>query len=266
MRRRVRTGDQHDGDRSANTPVLACGKKSRRQRRERLVRGKLRGCRGLAGGEGGGGEERIDWTRAVNLVIEGSFCYRFNRITLSNRSKIRRNCDARRSPSWNFTLAERRTVGVVLRLRASRSTPRSGTLCPPSSSVVRRATRCDAARRGVRCSPTTLLLLLVRPPSRASDAANHFYTRSPFGAVRNSSRRVQPPVYIANSGCFEASGDHSLRAFTGLNHKIVPERSPEFHWFTRMVGGGLVRWRVHSTRSAPASGIRCVSIRSRWPV
>lgn len=86
--------------------------------------------------------EGIDWTRAVNLVIEGSFCYRFNRITLSNRSKIRRNCDARRSASRNFTLAERRTGW---RRVAS-----------PLPGVEHSGSLSFDARRGVRCSPTTL--------------------------------------------------------------------------------------------------------------
>ena len=184
--------------------------------------------------------------RAVNLVIEGSFCYRFNQITLSNRSKIRRNCDARRSASWNFTLVERRTVASCCVARSPRVQPANPVLRPLYS---------DATS----AEPPS-----GHPPSHPSAAANHFYTRSPFGAVWNSSRQVQP-VYRELG--FRSYRDHSLRAFTGLNHKIVPERSRSSTDLREW--SPLVRSRVHSTPASvsvafPAAGqfvgwlVRCL--------
>lgn len=149
----------------------------------------------------------IDRTRvAVNLVIKGPFCYRFNRIMPSR--------------------TDRKFGGMATRVGQS-------------------------ALLKFHAACVSTLLSPYRPPH----AIHHpppVGRRKPFLRAVTIWRRAK---FISASaagisptlGAFEASATaHSLGAFTGLNHKIVPERRRNSTDLREWAA--LVRWR----------GIRCV--------
>lgn len=111
----------------------------------------------------------IDRTRAVNLVIKDPFCYRFNRIMLS------------RTDRKFGGMATHTSVSVLLKFHAACVGVASLPPLPPLPLPL--------PLPAVYRPPTTLPTpFTIRRPSAA---ANHFYARSPFGGVRNSSRQVQ---------------------------------------------------------------------------
>lgn len=123
----------------------------------------------------------IGRTRAVNLVIKGPFCYRFNRIMLSR--------------------TDRKFGGMATHV---------GHRPPEISRSVR---RCRVSPSSSPRPPTTLPApFTIRRPSAA---ANHFYARSPFGGVRNSSRQVQSIytyiyIYVCISKLSKLARPHTL--------------------------------------------------------
>ena len=123
----------------------------------------------------------IGRTRAVNLVIKGPFCYRFNRIMLSR--------------------TDRKFGGMAMHV---------GHRPPEISRSVR---RCRVSPSSSPRPPTTLPApFTIRRPSAA---ANHFYARSPFGGVRNSSRQVQSIytyiyIYVCISKLSKLARPHTL--------------------------------------------------------
>lgn len=163
----------------------------------------------------------IDRTRAVNLVIKDPFCYRFNRIMLS------------RTDRKFGGMATHTSVSVLLKFHAA---------CVGVASL----------------PPLPPLPLPLLPAGRVPTADHPTYAihhpppigrRKPFLRAVTIWRRAKfisaSAVGISRTRSSRSWRDrtHCLGAFTGLNHKIVPERRRNSTDLREWAA--LVRWRVH---------------------
>lgn len=141
----------------------------------------------------------IGRTRAVNLVIKGPFCYRFNRIMLSR--------------------TDRKFGGMATHVghrppEISRSVRR----CRVSSPLL--SSRADRRPPYLRHSPSAA----HRPPQTIFTRGHHLAACEIH--LGKCSLYIHIYIYMCVSRSFRSWRDrtHCLGASTGLNHKIVPER------------------------------------------